>query len=450
MKLTFIKTGINGEGIARHNGKLVFCNGVFPEETAIVITIQEEKNYIRAKLDTLLQTAAFRRPNPCPYAQACGGCALLAMQDARQIFQKEELLQEALWKYGHIKSSTIRKMHPSVQTLHYRNQLKLPVHEKDGLLTGMYRLGTNHFIPIDECLIHEEELELIRKRVLQILNHFHMHAYNPHTHRGLRSIVIRTIQHHTQLTFITGNDNIENPLLMALASIPHLTTIAQSINTERKTVHFFGSKPRILYGSKTIPLRIDDCIFQLSPASFFQLNTLQAVNLYHMAIAKIDPCDTLVEAYCGIGVMSILARHKAKTIIGIENVADAVHNAQNNAKENHCADHVRFICEDAAQGLQNILQACAVDILLVDPPRSGMDERMLQTILASSIKKIIYISCNPATLGRNLNELKHAYEIRTIIPFDMFPNTPHVESLTILTKRGTSDRIKKQKKLQAV
>lgn len=444
MKLTFIKTGINGEGIAYHHGKPVFCNGVFPQETAEVSIVQEEKNYCRTTPEKLLRTADFRRPAPCPHAQECGGCALLSMCDERQLIEKEELLRETLWKYGRIKDSLIRKMHPSPQTLHYRNQLKLPIHEKNDLLSGgMYRLGTNHFVAIDDCLIHEKDLEQIRRRVLQILNRFHMHAYDPHTQHGLRSIVIRTIQNHAQLTLITGNDRLENRLLQALSGISNLTSIAQSINTERKTARFFGTKPQILHGPETIPLHLDDCTFHLSPASFFQLNTAQAVNLYHMAVSKIDPCDTLVEAYCGIGAMSILAMNKAKTVIGIENVADAVHNAQTNAKENRSDNHVHFICADAADGLQNVLHKRPVDTLLVDPPRSGLDARMIRTILSSTIRKIIYISCNPATLGRNLKELKQDYEIRTIIPFDMFPNTPHVESITVLTKRGTKEYVKR-------
>lgn len=448
MKLTFVKSGINGEGIAYREGKPIFCDGVFPEETADVTVIQEEETYARAKLDTLLRPAPFRRANPCPHAESCGGCALLAMADEQQAKQKEELLREALWKYGRIKSSLLRNMHPSLQTLHYRNQLKLPLKEKDGLLTsGMYRLGTNHFTAVDACLVHEEELEQIRKAVLQTLNRCGLHAYDPQTRHGLRSIILRTIDHHAQLTLITGKDTIDKTVLHALAAIKNLTSVAQSVNTERKTSRFFGSPPQILYGAKTIPLEIDTCTFHLSPASFFQLNTAQAIQLYHMAISKIDPCDTLVEAYCGIGAMSILAMHKAKTIIGIESVADAVLNAQNNAKENHCDDHVRFICDDAANGLQRILQTRRVDTLLADPPRGGMDEAMLETILSSSIRKIIYISCNPATLARNLNRLKRDYEIRTIIPFDMFPNTPHVESLTVLTRRGTSDRGKKRKRL---
>jgi 23S rRNA (uracil1939-C5)-methyltransferase len=152
-----------------------------------------------------------------------------------------------------------------------------------------------------------------------------------------------------------------------------------------------------------------------------------------MAVSKIDPCDTLVEAYCGIGAMSLMAHEKAKHIYGIEAVEDAVNNAKMNAKNNGI-ENAEFICADAAAGLDQIAAETKIDVILADPPRSGMDEAMIASILKARPKKIIYVSCNPATLARNLKDLKHKYHVATVIPYDLFPHTPLVESITVLER----------------
>ena len=196
-------------------------------------------------------------------------------------------------------------------------------------------------------------------------------------------------------------------------------------------------------------VHLKDIDLQLSPDSFFQLNKPQAERLYELAIQKIDPCDSLVEAYCGVGAMSIMAADKAKSVIGIESVEAAVNNAEANALLNHVDDHVRFLCKDASEGMQYVLSRKNVDVLLADPPRSGMDEAMINTILSSSIRKIVYISCNPATLGKNIKDLKKEYDVRTVIPFDMFPGTPHIESITVLERRGMKmPRVEKKKRIR--
>ena len=174
------------------------------------------------------------------------------------------------------------------------------------------------------------------------------------------------------------------------------------------------------------------------------LNTEMAKKLYSMVISKVDPCETLVEAYCGIGLMSLLASKKAQHVIGIESIPEAIENAKVIAEENHI-ENVEYLLDDAAEGLQKVLQKTNVNTLLVDPPRSGMDDAMLETILSSSIEKIIYVSCNPATLARNLKVLKKNYQVLTVIPYDLFPNTPHIESITVLSRNGVKSGKKAKK-----
>ncbi|MEG1463228.1 MAG: 23S rRNA (uracil(1939)-C(5))-methyltransferase RlmD, partial [Anaerorhabdus sp.] len=180
----------------------------------------------------------------------------------------------------------------------------------------------------------------------------------------------------------------------------------------------------------------DGIVLRLSPASFFQLNLEQAKNLYKTAISLLEPCGTLVEAYSGIGAISLLAKDKAENVIGIEFVRDAVKNANNNARLNHCEDKVKFVSGDAGEEMKYIAKKGDIDALIVDPPRAGLDEAMIENILRARPKQVIYISCNPATLGRNLNDLLDRYDIKRISPFDMFSQTPHIETLCILRRKA--------------
>ena len=439
-QIEFVKCGINGEGIGYINRKPVFCDGVFPGETAEVEIVEEKPSYMRAKLKRILTRAPWRTKNPCPHAHQCGACPLLAMDYQKQLEVKRDLLVEALWKYSHTGKDLVRDIHPSPSILHYRNQCKLPIQQYQGkLVSGMYQPGTNHFCDTDGCLIHEEHLEQLRSRVLAVLNAHHMPAYNATTHTGVRSMVLRTMADESQLTLITGRDTLPQDLIDDLASLG-ITSIHQSINTAKKDAGFFGSTPRTLYGPDCLSVTICSMPLQLPPASFFQLNTKQAEALYTMAVSKIDRCQVLLEAYCGIGAMSLLAKDKAKSILGIEAVPDAIRCADQNARLNQCSDHVHFQCADSAKGLTEAAARHSIDTLLVDPPRSGMDEAMLKAVEDAKIPRLIYVSCNPATLSRNLADLKKSYEIKTIIPFDLFPNTPLVESITVLQRHGTTDR----------
>ncbi|MCH4208095.1 MAG: 23S rRNA (uracil(1939)-C(5))-methyltransferase RlmD [Solobacterium sp.] len=435
MRIQCIKMGINGEGIGYDvNRKPIFCTGVLPNETAEVTIIEDHDTYAKAECNRIV-TPSPDRVEPEGETECECGFPLMAMSYPKQLSCKQQLLEQSLWKYAHLKRSLIRDIKASPDTLAYRSECKLPFGEaRRHLAVGLYRPGTNHFAPVSHFATHTEELETVREQVMQILERRHFSSYDPKTRHGLRTLVLRVIDHQAQCTLVTGKDTIRPDTLDELMTIEGMKTVAQSINTEKKNPRLFGST-KVLAGDETIEINLSGLKLSLSVESFFQLNVPQAAALYQMAVDKIDPCDTLVEAYCGIGTMSLLASKKAKQIIGMESVKDAVKNAKLNA-ENNGITNVRFIAEDAGQGLKKILAEQNVDTLLVDPPRSGMDDAMINAILDSKIKKIVYVSCDPATLGKNINLLKKHYDVRTVIPFDMFPDTPHVESLTVLERRG--------------
>ena len=432
MKLNFVKMGINGEGIGYENRRPVFCDGVLPGETAIIDIEEDHDTYLKAKCRKRLKSSADRVRSACRYQSDCGGCPLLIMSYDAQLKAKRELLKEALYKYGNVREHFIRDIRGSQKTLGYRSACKLPVREVNGeLYSGMYKPNSNHFIPVGRCLMHDEQLEASRRKIMKVLDKAGIKAYDAASRKGLRYLVMRCAGGHIQCTLVSGKDTYSGELIAEIMKAGHLDSLFQSVNTSRRSPDIFGPKTRCLAGSKTIPLTIGGITLQLSPQAFFQLNIDQAEKMYETAVSKIDPCGVLVEAYCGIGAMSLMSHQKAERIVGIENVPDAIRDAKANAEANNIRN-VEFICDDAAEGLLKTAMKTEIDTVLADPPRSGMDQAMISALLSVHPRKIIYVSCNPATLARNLKDLKRAYHVVTVIPFDLFPNTPHVESITVL------------------
>ena len=431
MKLSCRKIGINGEGIGYIDHKPVFCDGLLPGESAEVEIIEQKNTYARAKLTKITWFSKDRVRTIYPYYLE-EGCPLMILKYEKQLEYKRQLLCEAIYKYAGVRSHFVRDIRPSASTIGYRSQCKLPVQESHKLVTtGMYVPGTNHYHPIDSSIIHSPQLEEIRKQVLVYVNNAHLRDYDPKLQKGLRYLVIRAIDGKSQCTFVTGKTQIPQRMIDDIMSIPGMSGVLQSINTDPRTPEIFGSSLQKLAGEDTMAVSMAGITIALSPESFFQLNVEQAEKMYETAVSKIDPCETLVEAYCGVGVMSLMASGKARQVIGIESVPKAIRNAKANAEANHI-DNCQFWCMDAAEGLYKAAAKAPVDTLLVDPPRSGMSDKMIEAILKVKPKKIIYISCSPSTLGKNLNDLKHQYHPVTIIPFDLFPHTPHVESITVL------------------
>lgn len=440
MKLKIRKMGINGEGIGYVDYKPVFVEGVLPYEEAEVEITEKKNTYAKGTLKKLLWVSKERIRTDYEYYVE-EGCPLYILQYEAQLKYKKQILEEALLKYGNVKSHFVRDFHPSPLIYGYRTQCKLPVQDSRGhMVTGMYVPGTNHFHPVKRSRIQPEELENARIKIMKMVDRSYLKAYDDRKEKGLRYLVLRVIDGKMQCTLVTGKDKVHKELVEEIMSIDGMTGVFQSINTDKKAVAIFGSAVHKLAGEDTMPVKIGDITLSLAPESFFQLNVVQAQEMYKMAVSKIDKCNTLVEAYCGVGAMSLLAHKKAKHIIGIESIPSAVANANENAKKNGI-ENARFICDDAAEGLKKIAKEREVDVLLVDPPRSGMDDKMLDAIAQALPKKIIYISCNPSTLAKNLKVLKHNYHVTTILPYDLFPHTPHIESITVLER----DNYKKDK-----
>jgi 23S rRNA (uracil1939-C5)-methyltransferase len=269
MKAECIKMGINGEGIAYIDQKPVFIPGLLPGETADIQITEDNRSFKRAKPVRITRTSPYRRKPASEEEYLSGGAELAILDYEQQLYWKNALLEEALWKYGHVNRKLIRDMHASPSPTGYRNECKLPVGLKDGKLAmGLYRTGSNHFIPVEHFSTHTRKLEEIRLQVLEILQNSRLKPFDIKTGHGLRFVVIRCIQNQCQLTLVTGKDQISQTLIDELAGIEHMVTVAQSINDRRKTTGIFGAT-KILAGSETICIEMHGLNLRLSPESFF-------------------------------------------------------------------------------------------------------------------------------------------------------------------------------------
>lgn len=437
MRVRIEKMGINGEGIGYINKKPVFIPEVLIGEEVDVEVEESFRTYAVGRCKKMFTFSDERITPKCNIQRRCGACPLMVTNYKNQCAIKFDSLKQSLIKYAQVNPRLIQPMITNNLAFNYRNQFKLPfsMNEERQLTTGMYQPNSNYFNEIEKCVIHERDLERVRLDILKVLNDYECKAYDYHQKRGFRSLVVRGFDEQYQVTFVTGDEELSPYLIEKVMSIRGVVSLWQSINVIKKTPEIFGPKMILLAGERYLTLNFQELKLNLSPRSFFQLNTQQAVRLYE-TVAKMIPDGQkfILEAYSGIGGISMFLKDKAEEIIGIESVKDAVVNANANAKENK-ADNVSFICADAADKATYYSKTRTIDVLVVDPPRSGLDEAMIDCILKSKIKTVIYISCNPATLGKNLAILQDRYEVKTVQPIDMFSQTAHIECIVKLVRR---------------
>ena len=434
MKLEIVKAGINGEGIAFFKRKPVFIEGCFPDEVVDADLIDEGRHY-KGRLKAVLKKSPDRIRSVCSYADKCGACALMGLKYDGQLAIKMQLLENALYKYAEYEGK-IEGIVRSDDVYGYRNKCNLPIINYNGkLVNALYKQGSNHPCLITTCFIHEESVEEIRRKILDVLNRYKLQAYDRREKKGMRQLIVRAFDKGAQAVLVTGNDTLKENVIADLKKIKGLKSLFQGINTVRDPIRMMPEKLRPLFGKEKIEVKSLNYELELSPQAFFQLNHKQAEQIYKDAAALIEEKQKLIiEGYCGIGTISLAMHDKAEKIIGIEIIEKAIKDAKDNAKKNK-VENVEYRCGDAAKEIRKIVEKEKADVIVVDPPRTGLDDELLKTLLKSKAKQIIYISCNPSTLGKDLYILKKEYEIHLVRGYDMFPNTPLVETLVELVRR---------------
>lgn len=430
MILEIKHVGNDGDGIAYYKSRPVFVKNALVGET-VDASLDSENT---AHVNRYIKKSPYRENDVCSCYRLCGGCSLLHAKYDEQLNIKKNILAQSLQKHCKIKDDF--ELVPSIPR-NYRNSLKLPFCMANGkLANAIYSEGSNHFVIFDECFNHEEILEITRKKIIDILNEYHMQAYDRHLKKGLRYLYMRHLNDAIQVCIVTGDEQLNKDAVYRISKLDKVVSLYQSINTSKSSLSIFGKKMLHLAGSSSLRFTVNGIKANLSIRSFYQMNTLQASNMYSYVNSLIkDNEELVVEAYCGVGIMSLQVAKKVKKVIGIEIIPDAISNAAANARNNNL-ENVNFICGDSAEELRKICRNNAVDTLIVDPPRGGLDDDMLMTIMKSKIRNIIYVSCNHLTLGTNIDVLSRKYDIRSIKAFDMFPNTSHIETAVFMSRKA--------------
>ena len=435
-----VDLSFEGKGVVKLSYGTVFVDGLFPgEEAEIEIQYKRAGSYF-GKVHRLIKKSEDRIQPLCGVCTACGGCQFQQYAYAAQLRYKQNKVKDAFRR--HLKKDVeVKDTLGMVNPYEYRNKIQVPIgrdpHGK--IVSGFYRSGTHKIIPIDKCYIENPKASKIITEFKKLIKDFHYEPYNEDTGYGLfRHILIRTSYHYedVMVTLVTTRDEFKgknNFVRELVKRCPNIKCIVQNINS-RDTNVILGEKERILYGSGQIRDSILGVEFLISSKSFYQVNPEQVEVLYSKAIeyADIQKDEEVLDAYCGIGTIGLIASKYAKHVIGVEIVKDAIVDAKKNARLNKI-ENVDFICDDASKAFARLLdEKHNITTVMVDPPRKGLDEKFVQTLLELKPKKIVYISCEPETLARDIALLSDHYEIKKVQPVDMFPMTFHVESVVLL------------------
>jgi 23S rRNA (uracil1939-C5)-methyltransferase len=448
---------VGGRGIGRIDGLVVFVTGSVPGDRVLARVVKKKREYAEAVLVEVVSPSSDRVEAPCPYFGHCGGCQWQHVAYERQLFYKREMVRGCLEHIGGLRVSLIGETLPSPATYAYRNKMEFSFSDRRWLLPqeldlpgpsrgfalGLHVPGTfDKVLDIDTCLLVEGLANEILREVKDITRSSDIPAYGPKTHRGYWRFL--TIRHsrafdHWMVNLITSEDqpSYVRPLANRLAArFPAVISVINTINAGKAAIAI-GDKEIVLHGLPRVKDRIGPHIFRISANSFFQTNTGAAERLYEtvQTYAELNRGDTVLDLYCGTGTIPIFLSSRAGSITGIEMSPSAVLDAETNCRENGI-ENCRFIQGDARHMLGQI--GVVPDVVVLDPPRSGMHEDVVKGVLDLSPKRIVYVSCNPATLARDLSRMFPAYEVLAVQPVDMFPNTHHVETVVKLIRHPDS------------
>lgn len=412
----------------------VFVEGALPGEEVLTEIETRKKNYAVARLVEVVKSSAERVEPFCPLYKDCGGCQLQHLSYAAQLKWKRQQVVDAIERIGKLEGVAVFDTLGMDNPLRYRNKMQFPVGK--GLSIGCYSRGTHRIIDTPACLIQNEGNDKILTAVRNVAKKFNLQPYDEDKHRGFLRHVMGRVGSNGELmiVLVTANKNFPNEknfVRALLRELPDVTSIQQNVQTYHNNV-ILGRDTRVLYGKPTIHDKIGELTFNISARSFFQVNTAQAEVLYKTALdfAELRGHETIIDAYCGTGTIGLFMARRARRVIGVEVVSSAIEDAKRNARDNHVRN-AEFHIGDAVKVLPRLLDAGTyADVVIVDPPRAGCDKKVLETFAAMEPEKIIYVSCNPATLARDLNVLAALdYQTKKIQPVDMFPFTSHVESV---------------------
>lgn len=439
--------GIDGEGIGKADGFTVFVKDAVIGDTVRAKIMKAKKNYGYGRLLEVLTPSPYRVEPKCPYARQCGGCQIQALSYEQQLAFKESKVRGHLERIGGFHDIPMEPIIGMEEPYHYRNKAQFPVGRgKDGrIITGFYAGRTHSIIENRDCALGAAVNREVLDRVISYMETYHVEPYEEMTGKGLvRHILIRYgfFTGEVMVCVIVNGNRLPHSekLVESLREIPGMTSITLNENRSRSNV-ILGEKLHLLWGQTYITDKIGDISYQISPLSFYQVNPQQTQKLYAKALeyADLHGEETVWDLYCGIGTISLFLAQQAKFVRGVEIVPAAIEDARRNAQLNGI-ENVEFFTGKAEEVLPREYEKHGVyaDVIVVDPPRKGCDEVLLKTILKMQPKRVVYVSCDSATLARDLKYLcENGYQLDKICPVDQFAHTVHVETVVGLQRKDT-------------
>ena len=455
--------GVGGEGIGKVDGYTLFIKDAIIGDVVEAKIVKAKKNYGYARLMNIVTPSENRVEKPaCPMARRCGGCQIQEMKYGAQLAFKEGKVRGNLERIGEVPTELLDKvMQPIVgmeEPFHYRNKAQFPIGtDKEGhIITGFYAGRTHSIIPNTDCALGVA----VNQKILEIILHFmennHISAYDEEKHKGLvRHVLIRYgfKTDEIMVCLVINGEKLPHAekLVDKLCKIPGMTSITISVN-KAKTNVIMGNEIKLLWGQTYITDYIGNVKYQISPLSFYQVNPVQTEKLYGLALdyADLNGNETVWDLYCGIGTISLFLAQNAKQVYGVEIVPQAIDDARNNEKINDITN-AEFYVGKAEEVLPEYYreyqeshggETAHADVIVVDPPRKGCEESLLQTIVDMQPEKVVYVSCDSATLARDVKFLReNGYELKKITPVDQFPNTVHIETVVLLSHKKPDGHI---------
>lgn len=435
--LTIKKIGINGEGVGFFKRKIVFVPGALAGEEVVVEVTKVHPKFTEARIKKIRKKSPQRVKAPCPVYELCGGCQLQHLSYEGQLDAKRDILHQSLERHTNLKleDMDIRPTIGMENPWHYRNKSQFQVGTQNGkAIAGLYSMNSNKLIDIDECIVQHPLTNKVTNEIKRIINDFNIPVFDEKKKKPILKTIVTRVGFETgevQVVLVTSEKKIPRKELLISEiqkRLPEVVSIAQNINPQ-KTALVFGDETIHLSGKESIEERLEEFTYELSARAFFQLNPIQTSKLYNEAkkAASLTGEERVIDAYCGVGTIGLWLADGAKEIRGMDVIKEGIDDAKKNA-EKFGVEHAEYFVGGAETLMPKWKnEGWRPDVVVVDPPRTGCDNKLLDTLKEVKPKTFVYVSCNPSTLAKDIDYLKKQYRVEYLQPVDMFPQTAHVE-----------------------